>query len=65
MIEFIILGDMGSGEPSQYSVAKQMKKKIKNNNMFICGLGDNIYECGVSSVMMNNLILSLSYLIRI
>ena len=25
MIEFIILGDMGSGEPSQYSVAKQMK----------------------------------------
>jgi len=50
MIEFIILGDMGSGEPSQYSVAKQMKKKIKNNNMFICGLGDNIYECGVSSV---------------
>ena len=50
MIEFIILGDMGSGEKSQYDVAKAMKTKIKDKKMFICGLGDNIYESGVSSV---------------
>tara|TARA_Y100000389_G_C17411972_1_gene491468 strand:+ start:338 stop:1216 length:879 start_codon:yes stop_codon:yes gene_type:complete len=50
MIEFIILGDMGSGEQSQLDVALAMKEKIKDKKIFICGLGDNIYECGVSSV---------------
>lgn len=50
MIEFFILGDMGSGEESQKKVAIAMKKKIKEKDTFICGLGDNIYEKGVTSV---------------
>jgi tartrate-resistant acid phosphatase type 5 len=52
MIEFFILGDMGSGEDAQYIVANDMKQKLNTykEDRFICGLGDNIYEKGVSSV---------------
>ena len=45
-----ILGDMGSGEPSQYKVADALHKNIGNKKTFICGLGDNIYENGVTCV---------------
>ena len=54
MIEFYILGDMGSGEKSQYLVSSaienHIKKNIKNDKTFICGLGDNIYEDGCTSI---------------
>ena len=50
MLEFYILGDMGSGEESQYLVSSALKKHIKNKNTFICGLGDNIYEGGGESL---------------
>ena len=54
MTEFYILGDMGSGEKSQYLVSsaieKHIKKNIKNDKTFICGLGDNIYEDGCTSI---------------
>jgi len=47
----LLLGDMGSKGNSQNKVAKSMEKLIKENNIkFICGLGDNIYEHGVTSV---------------
>ena len=50
MTHFYILGDMGSGLKSQYDVSKSMGrhilKNIDNSDTFICGLGDNIYECG-------------------
>ena len=53
MIEFYLLGDMGSGEEDQFIVAKSLTSHIKNNQkkgLFVCGLGDNIYEEGCSSV---------------
>jgi len=53
MIDFYLLGDMGSGEEDQFIVAKSLTSHIKNNNKkgtFVCGLGDNIYEEGCSSV---------------
>ena len=51
MVHCFILGDMGSGEEGQFKVAKAMKKKIdKVKDTFICGLGDNIYEAGVTCV---------------
>ena len=50
MLEFYILGDMGSGENSQYVVSNALKEHIKNKNTFICGLGDNIYEDGCTSI---------------
>ena len=40
---------MGSGEDDQYKVADAMHQKIKQLNkkdIFVCGLGDNIYEDG-------------------
>ena len=49
MDHFILLGDMGSGEDDQYKVAVAMHEKIKELNkkdIFVCGLGDNIYEDG-------------------
>jgi tartrate-resistant acid phosphatase type 5 len=49
-MSFYVLGDMGSGEESQNQVARALKEKIGNKKTFICGLGDNIYEQGVSSV---------------
>tara|TARA_B100000214_G_C23967566_1_gene628522 strand:- start:222 stop:1076 length:855 start_codon:yes stop_codon:yes gene_type:complete len=50
MLDFYILGDMGSGETSQYLVSSAMEKHIKNNKTFVCGLGDNIYEDGCTSI---------------
>lgn len=53
MIEFYLLGDMGSGEEDQFIVAKSLTSHIKNNKkkgLFVCGLGDNIYEEGCCSV---------------
>ena len=52
MDNFILLGDMGSGEDSQYKVSDAMLEKINQINkkdIFVCGLGDNIYEDGCSS----------------
>ena len=47
MINFCILGDMGSGEIYQYKVANGLKDNIKKNKVkFVCGLGDNIYPAG-------------------
>ena len=46
-MKFYLLGDMGSGEGSQMVVADALSKNIGNKkNVFICGLGDNIYENG-------------------
>jgi len=51
MIDFYILGDMGSGEESQKEVSNAIKDHInKKKNTFICGLGDNIYEEGCTSI---------------
>ena len=53
MDHFILLGDMGSGEKHQYKVSEAMLKKIKEINkkdIFICGLGDNIYDNGCDSI---------------
>ena len=50
MLDFYILGDMGSGETSQYLVSSAIEKHIKNNKTFVCGLGDNIYEDGCTSI---------------
>jgi tartrate-resistant acid phosphatase type 5 len=49
-MSFFFFGDMGSGESAQIKVAQAMKDNINNKTMFICGLGDNIYEDGCSSV---------------
>ena len=49
-MSFFFFGDMGSGEPGQIKVAQAMKDNINNKTMFICGLGDNIYENGCSSI---------------
>ena len=49
-MEFYILGDMGSGEVSQYIVANALKNHINDKNTFVCGLGDNIYEEGCTSI---------------
>tara|TARA_Y100001980_G_C14552646_1_gene337055 strand:- start:498 stop:1352 length:855 start_codon:yes stop_codon:yes gene_type:complete len=47
MVSFSIIGDMGSGNKQQYSVAKSLENIIKKyKSSFICGLGDNIYESG-------------------
>ena len=47
MIKFCILGDMGSGEISQHTVAKAIYHNIVANKIkFVCGLGDNIYPAG-------------------
>lgn len=53
MDNFILLGDMGSGEESQYKVAEAIVNKLNESNkkdIFICGLGDNIYDDGCYSV---------------
>jgi hypothetical protein len=58
-MEFYILGDMGSGEIHQYLVSSAIEKHIKENNnenTFICGLGDNIYEKGCKSINDNQFI---------
>ena len=51
MIEFYMLGDMGSGLKSQTDVVSGMlDDEIHLKDTFVCGLGDNIYENGCSSV---------------
>ncbi len=50
MLDFYILGDMGSGENSQRLVSKALQNHIGIKNTFICGLGDNIYEEGCTSI---------------
>tara|TARA_Y100000996_G_scaffold183067_1_gene143147 strand:+ start:161 stop:1012 length:852 start_codon:yes stop_codon:yes gene_type:complete len=53
MVVFYLLGDMGSGNEEQISVADALSEHIKKNpakTPFICGLGDNIYEEGCYSV---------------
>ena len=49
MIGFYLLGDMGTGQVDQYDVSLSLGEHINKNNrkeLFICGLGDNIYEEG-------------------
>ena len=51
MLDFYILGDMGSGEIPQYLVANALKSHIKEKkDTFVCGLGDNIYDYGCTSI---------------
>ena len=53
MVGFYLLGDMGSGNDYQIMVAKSLSININNNkekNLFVCGLGDNIYDEGCSSI---------------
>tara|TARA_Y100000817_G_C16838670_1_gene536977 strand:- start:290 stop:1144 length:855 start_codon:yes stop_codon:yes gene_type:complete len=50
MLDFYILGDMGSGEEAQKSVSRALQNHIGNKNTFVCGLGDNIYEEGCTSI---------------
>ena len=51
MIRFALIGDMGTGDDNQKRVAKSLKKIIDRDNLqFVCGMGDNIYDCGVVAV---------------
>ena len=51
MVRFAILGDMGTGDKNQYNVGKSLKRLIDRDKLsFVCGLGDNIYNCGVDSL---------------
>ena len=51
MVQFIAVGDTGSGNKEQYLVAESMEKLCKNKPInSILLLGDNIYEEGVDSV---------------
>ncbi len=59
MDNFILLGDMGTGTNDQIVVAEKIHEKINEINkkdIFVCGLGDNIYEGGATSVNDNQLI---------
>ncbi len=50
-MNIIFIGDFGTSDIYQYKVSESMDKLIKDKDIkFICGLGDNIYEKGVSSV---------------
>ncbi len=53
-IVYLILGDQGTGKPEQISVAKNafnqcMKESPTSGCDFIVGMGDNIYDDGLSS----------------
>jgi hypothetical protein len=51
VIEFLAIGDMGTGEQGQFQVASAMKKVCEDLHCdFVMGLGDNIYDAGVKSV---------------
>ena len=51
VIEFLAIGDMGTGEEGQMKVATAMKKVCDSLHCdFVMGLGDNIYDAGVKSV---------------
>ena len=50
-VHFLIIGDMGSGNKHQMEVSKSMLHLLKKYPIkFICGLGDNIYEDGVTTI---------------
>ena len=50
-MNFMIIGDFGTGDIHQIKVADSMINLIKNNDIkFICGLGDSIYDSGVKSI---------------
>lgn len=47
---FIVIGDMGTGKPDQYSVAMAMAKRAESDGLdFVLTVGDNIYPIGVAS----------------
>lgn len=51
MVVFSVIGDMGSGTKNQFKVGKALSNIVKNNKCeFVCGLGDNIYNNGCTSV---------------
>ena len=51
MTRFAFLGDMGTGGKYQKEVSKSLKKLIVRDNLdFVCGLGDNLYNCGANSL---------------
>ncbi len=59
MIGFYLLGDMGTGLEDQYKVSSSLENNIsqnKNKDLFICGLGDNIYEEGCNCIDDNQFI---------
>lgn len=51
-VNFITIGDMGTGKQGQYLVAAAIKEVCEQEKTceFAVGLGDNIYEDGVDSV---------------
>lgn len=50
-VGFLVIGDMGTGTPEQFEVAKAMKEVCAQRGCaFVISTGDNIYEYGVSSV---------------
>ncbi|MEH6345876.1 MAG: metallophosphoesterase [Bermanella sp.] len=51
VIQFLAIGDMGTGEQGQVLVANAMKQVCDDLKCdFVMGLGDNIYDAGVKSV---------------
>ncbi len=47
----LIVGDTGTGNDNQFSVAQAMDKYCKNNKLdFVIMLGDNFYQAGVRSI---------------
>ena len=47
----LIVGDTGTGNDNQFSVAKAIDKYCKNNKLdFVIMLGDNFYQAGVRSI---------------
>lgn len=50
VVQFIAIGDAGTGKDGQYKVAQAMKTVCADQGCdFAIGLGDNIYESGVKS----------------
>lgn len=50
VVRFVVLGDMGTGEQAQFDVAAAMQEVCRRDGCdFVIGVGDNIYEVGVTS----------------
>ena len=50
-MSIICMGDFGSGEDDQFTVAKLVETLIKKyDTKLILGLGDNFYPNGVTSI---------------
>ena len=48
---FAVIGDMGTGDENQYQVGKAMAAVCAQKSCsFVLGLGDNVYDTGVSSI---------------